>query len=286
MNDAVAGAGLDEADRPALSMPDRWILSRLAATTAEVDALFEEFEFAKASDVLYHFAWDEFCDWYLELAKPTLNGPDPAAAGLTRRVLGHVLDQLLRLIHPIMPFVTDELWTALTGGDSVMVAAWPAAVSSDRDPAAEAVIEALMRLVTSVRRFRADQGLRPTQRVPAAFSGLEGSALAPHEASIRALLRLTEAAPDFRPNASVQAEAITVELDTSSAIDIAAERRRLARELAAAQADAQVSQRKLASESFLEKAPADVVAKSRERLAAAQAEIARLEERLAAMAGP
>jgi len=235
---------------------------------------------------LYHFAWDEFCDWYVELAKPTLNGTDLAAAGLTRRVLGHVLDQLLRLIHPIMPFVTDELWTALTGGDSVMVAAWPTAVPGDRDPAAEAVIEALMRLVTGVRRFRADQGLRPAQRVPAAFSGLAGSPLAPHEGSIRALLRLTEPADDFRPNASVQAEAVTVELDTSSAIDIAAEQRRLAKELAAAQADAQVSQRKLSSDSFLEKAPADVVAKSRDRLAAAQAEIARLEERLAAMAGP
>jgi valyl-tRNA synthetase len=297
MNGATAGSGdgadggLTAADRAALSVPDRWILSRLAAVIAEADALFDEFEFAKVSDVLYHFAWDEFCDWYVELAKPVLanaglNGRDLAAASLTRRVLGHVLDQLLRLLHPVMPFVTDDLWTALTGGDSVMVAAWPAAVAGDRDPAAEAVIEALMRLVTSVRRFRADQGLRPTQRVPASFSGLEGSPLAPHEASIRALVRLTEPTADFRPNASVQAEAITVELDTSSAIDLAAERRRLAKELAAAQADAQISQRKLSSASFLEKAPADVVAKSRDRLAAAEAEIARLEERLAAMVGP
>src|SRR5262249_50042924 len=123
-------------------------------------------------------------------------------------------------------------------------------------------------------------------RVPAAFSWLAGSLLAPHEASIRALLRLTEPAHDFRPNASVQADAITVELDTSSAIDVAAERRRLAKELAAAQADAQASERKLSSDSCVERAPADVVAKSRDRLAAAEAEIARLEERLAAMAGP
>jgi valyl-tRNA synthetase len=289
LNGAEAGAPLSAAERSALSVPDQWILSRLAAVVAETDALFEEFEFAKACDVLYHFAWDEFCDWYLELAKPALADPgsggvDEAAAGRTRRVLGHVLDQLLRLIHPVMPFVTEELWTALTGGESVMIADWPAAAPADADPAAEAVVESLMRLVTGVRRFRADQGLRPSQRVPASFERIAESPLAPHEPSIRALLRLTEPAAGFSPNASVQAEGITVQLDTSTGIDLAAERRRLAKELAAAQADAQVSQRKLASPSFVEKAPANVVTKSRDRLAAAEAEIARLEERLAALA--
>ena len=290
MNGADAGGALSAQERAALSVPDRWILSRLAAVITETDALLEEFEFAKACDVLYHFAWDEFCDWYLELAKPVLtdtglNGQDEVAAGLTRRVLGHVLDQLLRLFHPVMPFVTEELWTALTGGESVVVAQWPVA-AGDADPAAEAIVESLMRLVTGVRRFRADQGLRPSQRVPAVFAGIGDSPLAPHEASVRALLRLTEPAGGFSPNASVQAEGITVQLDTSTGIDVAAERRRLTKELAAAQADAEVSQRKLASPSFIEKAPDDVVTKSRDRLAAAQAEIGRLEERLAALAGP
>ena len=284
LNGADAAGALSAQERAQLSVPDRWILSRLAAVITETDALFEEFEFAKACDVLYHFAWDEFCDWYLELAKPVLASQDEAAAGLTRRVLGHVLDQLLRLFHPVMPFVTEELWTALTGGESVVVAPWPVA-ADDADEAAEAVVESLMRLVTGVRRFRADQGLRPSQRVPAVFAGIAESPLAPHEASIRALLRLTEPAGGFSPNASVQAEGITVRLDTSTGIDVAAERRRLAKELAAAQADAEVSQRKLASPSFIEKAPADVVTKSRDRLAAAQAEIGRLEERLAALAG-
>jgi valyl-tRNA synthetase len=281
INGAAARTPVSVIDRAALSVPDRWILSRLAAVITETDSLFEEFEFAKVCDALYHFAWDEVFDWYLELAKATLNGPDEAAAGLTRCVLGHVLDQLVRLIHPIMPFVTDELWTALTAGDSVMVADWPEAVLADADPAAEAVIESLMRLVGSVRRFRADQGLRPSQLVAAAFEGMAGSPLAPHEASIRALLRLTGPTGDFSPNASVEAEGITVRLDASSGIDVAAERRRLTKELAAAQADAEVSERKLSSQSFVQKAPADVVAKSRERLAAAQAEIVRLEERLA-----
>ncbi len=283
MNDAIADhTPMSAAERARLSVPDRWILSRLGALVVEVDALFEEFEFAKVCDALYHFAWDEFCDWYLELAKATLNGPDAEAAALTRRVLGHVLDQLLRLIHPVMPFVTEELWTALTGGESVMIAPWPAPDLQAADPQAEAVIDSLMRLVTGVRRFRADQGLRPTQPVPATFEGIGELPLAPHESSIRALLRLTEPADlgAFRPNASVQAEGVTVRLDTAAGIDVAAERRRLEKDLAAARADAEVSERKLSSQSFIDRAPADVVAKSRDRLAAAQAEIARIEERL------
>ncbi len=290
---ASADGELAESDLTALSVPDRWIVSRLGAVTAQADALFDEFEFAKVSDLLYHFAWDEVCDWYLELAKPALNGDDPAAADRTRRVLGHVLDHLLRLIHPLMPFVTEELWTALTGGESVMITAWPSglvtgstgAVRPDvtADPAAEAEVESLMRLVTAVRRFRADQGLRPSQPVPARFTGLAATALARHERSIRSLLRLAEPQAAFEPNASVEAEAIVVELDTSASIDVAAERRRLEKDLAAAVADAEVTERKLANSSFVDKAPADVVAKSRDRLAAAQAEVARLTGRLAGL---
>jgi valyl-tRNA synthetase len=293
LNGADAGAG-----RPApsaLAVSDRWILSRLAAVTAEVDELFEQFEFGKACDALYHFAWDEFCDWYLELAKVPLSGDDPAAAATTRAVLGHVLDRLLRLLHPVMPFVTDELWTYLTGGDSVMVATWPGAVapgalgsgspapSPQRDPAAEAEIEALMRLVTQVRRFRSDQGLRPSQPVPAVLAGIEATPLAGHEAPIRSLLRLAAPGGEFAPTASVQAEGVTVQLDTAAAIDIGAERRRLEKDLSAARADAEATERKLATPSFVERAPEAVVARSRDRLAAAQAEIARLEQRLAAL---
>ena len=111
--------------REALSVADRWILSRLAAVTADADALFEQFEFAKLCEALYHFAWDEVCDWYLELAKLPLSSGDSAAARATRDVLGYVLDRLLKLLHPVIPFVTDELWVALTGGDSVMIAPWP-----------------------------------------------------------------------------------------------------------------------------------------------------------------
>ena len=301
-------------DGAALTVPDRWILSRLATVTAQVDALFEDFEFGKLSEALYHFAWDEYCDWYLELAKVTLASGGEAdavgrlsgeanavgrlsgeanTAGQTRAVLGYVADRLLRLLHPLMPFVTDELWTALTGGQSVMVADWPGAQAPGhatamaagprKDEAAEAEIGSLMRLVTQVRRFRSDQGLAPGQRVPAALRGIEDTPLAGHETSIRALLRLTSPAQEFSPTASVQAEGVTVELDTASVIDIAAERRRLGKDLAAATEEVDRTRRKLGNPGFTGKAPAAVVDKTRQRLAAAEAEIKVLEARLAAL---
>jgi valyl-tRNA synthetase len=283
--DGTAGA-TGPFDMEDLSTTDRWILSRLSGVIAEVESLLEEFEFGKACEALYHFAWDELCDWYLELAKVPLTGPDEAAAGRTRRVLGFVLDQTLRLLHPVMPFVTDELWSALTGQDSVMMAAWPRFAFTDR--AAEAEIESLMRLVTEIRRFRSDQGLRPGQRVPARLAGIEGTRLAGHEDAIRSLLRLT--VPDdtgpgtgFAASASLLAESVTVELDLAGTVDVEAERKRLAKDLAAARKEAQAMAAKLGNEAFTAKAPAEVIEKSRERLSVAEADIVRLEGRLAAL---
>ena len=266
-------------DPSACSVPDRWILSRLSAVNAEVDELFEAFEFGKICDVLYHFAWDEVRDWYLELAKVPLASGDQETAETTRQVLGFVLDQLLRLLHPVMPFVTDELWTALTGEDSVMVASWPA--YSFADAQAEAEISSVMRLVTEIRRFRSDQGLRPSQRVAARLVGIEGTPLAAHEERIRALLRLNLPAPDFTASASLEVEGITVELDVAGVIDVAAERRRMEKDLAAARSEAEQAARKLGNAEFTGKAPAPVVAKTRQRLEAANADIARIEQRLA-----
>jgi valyl-tRNA synthetase len=281
----VPAAALDPAS---LSVPDRWILSRLSAVIAEVDQLFEAFEFGKVCDVLYHFAWDEVCDWYLELAKVPLASEDHGAAKTsqaetTRRVLGFVLDQLLRLLHPVMPFVTEELWTALTGEDSVMVAAWPTFAFGDQ--LAEAEISSVMRLVTEIRRFRSDQGLRPGQRVAARLAGIEGTPLAGHEERIRSLLRLNPAAAGFTASASLEVEGITAELDVAGVIDVAAERRRMEKDLAAARSEAEQAARKLGNAEFTAKAPAAVVAKTRQRLEAANADIARLEQRLALLAG-
>ncbi len=277
MNGATTEGELPPAEQ--LSTVDRWILSRLQHVIDEVDEQFERYELAKVCDTLYHFAWDDVCDWYLELSKPVV-GSRPQ----TRRVLGHVLDQLLRLLHPVIPFVTDELWTALTGRDSVVVADWPAPDKSYMDDAAEAELVALQRVVTEVRRFRSDQGLKPGQRVAARLDGLARVGLAAHEPLIRSLARLDEPAGGFAPTATLTLSGgVAVALDTRAAIDVAAERARLAKDRAAAEKERASALTKLGNEAFLAKAPERVVAGIRERLAAAEAELARVDAALAAL---
>jgi valyl-tRNA synthetase len=283
-----------------LSAPDRWILSRLHATLAEVDALYEDFQFAKLTEALYHFTWDEFCDWYVELAKTPLAGDGAARSGAgdersgerdqsdgadaerTRLVLGHVLDALLRVLHPITPFVSEALWTTLTGRETLVTAAWPEPDSSRLDAGAEAAVAGLQRLVTEIRRFRNDQGLKPGQRVEARLTGLPES-LAGHEQEIRSLVRLDEPGEGFAPTASLSIGGVDVELDLSGAIDVAAERRRLEKDLAGARNDMEQADRKLDNEQFLAKAPEQVVTKIRDRRTAAENEIARIEAQLAAL---
>jgi valyl-tRNA synthetase len=259
-----------------LSAVDRWILSRLAHVIAEVDGNFEDFEFAKACDALYHFAWDDVCDWYVELSKPVLAGGG-VAADRTRRVLGHVLDQLLRLLHPVIPFVTDELWCALTGQQTMVRSAWPAPVESYVDDVAETQLAALQVVVTEIRRFRSDQGLRPGQRVATRLDGLGEVALADHEVLIRSLARLEEPADEFVASARLSvAGGVTVELDTRGTIDVAAERARLTKDRVAAEKEVAQCRAKLDNPAFTDKAPDAVVTKIRERLVAAQSDLTRI----------
>jgi valyl-tRNA synthetase len=264
-------------DPAEMSAEDRWILSRLNATVAEVDAYYDDFQFARLSDALRHYAWDEVFDWYVELTKTTFAaGGRPAE--VSGRVLGEVLDKLLRLLHPVVPFVTEALWTTLTGRESVVVADWPAD-SGFRDAAAEQEIATLQQVITEVRRFRADQGLQPGQRVPARLT-LDGTPLAAHEEAIRALLRLQPAGDGFAATASLPVAGAVVELDLSGAIDFAAERKRLTKDLGLAEKELKQTTAKLGNEGFLAKAPDHVVDKIRTRKAAAEADIARITEQL------
>ncbi|MFI7323899.1 valine--tRNA ligase [Streptomyces rubiginosohelvolus] len=263
-----------------MSVTDRWILSRLNKTVADVDAFYDDFQFAKISEALRHFAWDEVFDWYVELSKTTFfAGGRPAE--VSGRVLGEVLDVMLRLLHPIVPFVTEALWTALTGRESIVIAEWPAD-SGFRDDAAEKEIELVQQVVTEVRRFRNDQGLQPGQKVPAELT-LTGTALAPHEAAMRQLLRLQPAGDGFHATASLPVAGATVALDLSGTIDVAAERKRLTKDLEAAQKEKAQATGKLGNEAFLAKAPDNVVDKIRGRLAKAEADIERIGAQLAAL---
>jgi valyl-tRNA synthetase len=281
MNGATVAGELPEHDD--LSTVDRWILSRLEHVIGEVDQHFEAFELAKVCDVLYHFAWDDVCDWYVELSKPVLAAGGPAADA-TRRVLGHVLDQLLRLLHPVVPFVTDELWSALTGEQSVVRSSWPTVDRTYVDDPAEATLGALQLVVTEIRRFRSDQGLRPGQRVAGRLNGLTGAGLASHEPLIRALAKLDEPGKGFSVTASVSvAGGVSIELDTRGAIDVSAERARLEKDRAAAEKEITQCRAKLDNPAFIDKAPAEVVAKIQERLAAAEADHARIAAALAAL---
>lgn len=260
----------------ALSTVDQWMLSRLNTVIAEADALFEDYQFAKLAELLYHFAWDEVFDWYLELSKTTYSAGGPAADA-SRRVLGHVLDSLLRLLHPIIPFVTDKLWTTLTGQESVVIASWPTD-SGYRDRDAEAELAELQQLVTEVRRFRSDQGVRTSQRVPAELELTP--ALAAHELAIRQLLRLEPASEKFSATATLPIGKARVSLDLSQAIDIDAERRRLQKALAAAEKELETAAKKLGNQGFLAKAPTDVVDGIRARQQTARQDAARIQRQL------
>lgn len=210
----------------------------------------------------------------------------------TRLVLGHVLDSLLRLLHPTMPFVTEVLWKALTDGDagtpdSLVIAAWPTPGAANggfpADEAAARRIDDAQKLVTEVRRFRSDQGVKPSQRVPARF-GAADAGLAAQEAIVRSLARLEEPAGDFTATASIEVRlstaTVTVELDTSGTVDVAAECKRLEKDLAVAQKELDGTEKKLGNEAFLAKAPDAVVDKIRLRNSIAREEIARITARL------
>ncbi|MDK0519446.1 valine--tRNA ligase [Streptomyces sp. ML-6] len=276
MNGATIEGELPSADE--MSVTDRWILSRLNKTVAEIDAYYDDFQFSKLSEALRHFAWDEVFDWYVELSKTTFFGGGRPAE-VSGRVLGEVLDVMLRLLHPVVPFVTETLWTALTGRESVVVADWPKD-SGFRDEAAEQEIALVQQVVTEVRRFRSDQGLQPGQKVPAELT-LDGTALAPHEAAIRQLLRLQPAGEGFHATASLPVAGATVALDLSGTIDVEAERKRLTKDLGAAEKEKAQALGKLSNEAFLGKAPDNVVDKIRGRLAKAEEDIERISGQLA-----
>jgi len=256
-----------------LNVIDRWILSRLNETLRDADKYFEEFEFAKACELIYHFAWDDLCDWYLELSK---DGLSKGNAATTQRVLGFVLDQLFRLLHPVMPFLTETLWTSLTGGESLVIASWPEFDSKLIDKNTDKVIAQMQEIITEVRRFRNDQGIKTSQKIPGRL--IVPSELSDYVNGMSFLLKLE--AGDFTPSAKLEIDATKAEFDLTGSIDLVAERKRLEKDLEGAKKDRQTAVSKLGNEGFMAKAPESVVTEIRERLAKCDADIERIEAQL------
>jgi len=280
-------------DREALSLTDRWILSRAHRTIQEVDRALEAYRFDRAADVLYHFVWHELCDWYIECIKPDLMGA-PERAATARTVLREIVDTSLRLLHPIMPFVTEELWQKFPhDGAYLATAAWPEASESFLDAKAERDMELLQELVVKVRNLRAEAGIDPSRRIEVlvhADTPRNGKLVDAEAALVSALTRassvtVVEAFPEGLVAARGVVRGFEAAIPLAGLLDVAAETSRLTKELDRVLRDVDARNRKLANESFLERAPADVVAKER----AIQQELLdkkrRIEATLASLAG-
>jgi valyl-tRNA synthetase len=272
------------------ALPDRWIRSRLAAVVGQCRAAIEEFHFDRYCEALYQFIWYEFCDWYLELIKPILYGEDEGAKAETVRWLRLTLGDLLGLLHPVMPFVTEELWSRLSpGAGHLMVAAFPEPQAGEADPGAERLVGCLMDVTKAVRQARSDFGLNPSVKLSPVVLAQDAGIRELLTAQGQLLLKLMGAerlglATDYgeRPpdSASNVLDWGQVWTPLAGLIDPKSEEARLSKEAGKLSKDIQAAQRKLQNQDYLDKAPGDVVSETRERLAAMGARLSAVERAL------
>jgi len=274
MNIEGQDVGLDENSPLQYSEADKWIISRLQQAESEVGDALNTYRFDMAARAVYEFVWDEYCDWYVELAKVQLNRGNDAEQRATRRTLVRVLETTLRLAHPIIPFITEELWqkiAPLAGktGESIMLQPFPVADKARIDQAAIQHIATLKELVNACRGLRSEMSLSPAQKVPLIALG-NHAALASYSPYLAALARLTEVtiADNELPEADAPVAIIgDYKLMLKVEIDRAAEKIRLEKEITRLETEITKAQAKLSTPSFVDKAPAKVVEQEKERLA-------------------
>jgi valyl-tRNA synthetase len=306
MNCEGKDCGQDDSKSVTLSFVDRWIISQLQRTEAEVTNGFDEYRFDFAARAIYEFVWNEYCDWYLELAKVQLAGGSKEKQRGTRRTLVRVLEAVLRLAHPVIPFVTEELWqriAPLAGktGDTIMLAPYPKSQPEKIDEAVEREIGLLKEIVNATRNLRSENGIPPGQRVPLEIEG--GAKLVERYAPyMEALARLESVKVVTRPSrmsmllalfrlgltstpASLASDTPTavvgdLRLKLKIEVDVAAERVRLQKEISRLEGEIATARAELSNPSFVERAPAAVVAGRKERLANSSAKLDKLKPQL------
>lgn len=273
------------------SLPDKWIKAKLNETIAEVTRSLDEYHFNDASAAIYHFIWHEFCDWYLELSKPVFYGKaSPEQRQATQKTLHEVFRTTLQLLHPFMPFVTEELWQTLNGSDedSIMVSKFPVIHTAWEDKVAETAMEMIMNIITSVRNIRGEMRIQPSVKLKAMISAADGESKKIIEEGKEYILNLANlesltveinmVEPKGVATSVINATRIYVPL--VGVVDITGERARLEKELAKVSKDLEQSSKKLANRDFCAKAAPEVIQKEEEKLKGFQEKFNALENAL------
>jgi len=286
-----------------LSVADRWITSRLGQTLTEVDAAFRDYRFDFAATALYEFTWYSFCDWYLELTKPVLQASESSDAARrgARRTLVTSLEALLRALHPIMPFITEEIWQRVApiagarsmptadGRDSIVVAHWPRSTDYPRDALAERDIAWIQQVVLGIRQIRGEMDISPARKLPVLLENAAAADLdcaREHRGFLERLaglesLRVLGAAEVAPPSATALVGDMKVLVPMAGLIDPRAELDRLAKRSAKTQAEIAKARAKLGNEKFVSNAPPEVVAQEQARVADFERQLQGFEEQSA-----
>ncbi|MBO6558933.1 MAG: valine--tRNA ligase [Nisaea sp.] len=290
MNECKWDASFDP--KSAKQTVNRWIISELSATEAKVSKAIDEYRFNEAAGALYQFIWGTFCDWYVEFTKPILSGADADAAAETRTVTAWTLMQSANLLNPLMPYITEELWGAFGGEDLLITTAWPQGLAEAADPSAVAEMDWVVRLISEIRSIRAEMNVPAGAKIDLLLKDMSAETkarLERHREVILRLARLESAeATDQIPSGAVQGvidEAVIV-LPIADVVDLSQERVRLEKDLGKLDSEIMKLDKKLSNESFVARAPEEVVEENRERLAEERArrdKLAAALERIAAL---